>query len=277
MSIRILVLCRGNITRSPFMAGYLHHLYKSSDIFDKVQLDIDSSGIEGKDNMHVHPEVLRKGHEIGFDLELYRSKHSDYKAFSESDLILVVKKSQYSRFEKNFPNLLYKVFHLYEFGRPGNIELIDFEDPSQGRSKISFEDFFNFSITELERVWNFIQSTIEEALAEGKPVDASLFQKPEDKSLTFLHGYNFLTKRFKPVCPKCQSRRIRRDKRFGFLQKEVFTRLNGFPYHCGSCRKKFILFIGSEIESRHKTERQLEKWKKFMEDDKKANEAENHV
>ena len=273
MDLKILILCRGNITRSPFMAGYLHHLYRNSDLADKIELFIDSSGIEGKENLPPHPEVINKGHEIGFDLDLYRSKHSTYRSFEDTDLIFVANMRQYSRFTKNFPNLMHKVFHVYEFGRTADIEWIDFEDPSHV-SKITFEEFFSFSMSEIERVWNHIKNTMEQVIAEGKPIEPSLFHKEIDKSKLLLNGYNIFTKRFRPLCPYCQSGKIGRTKRKGLLQMHVWHRFNGYPYRCGSCKKKFILFVGSEIHSHRKSIAKQELWSKFIESEKAAKNIE---
>lgn len=277
MIIKILVLCQGNITRSPFIAGYLHSLYRKSGLADKIRIDIDSGGIEGKVNMLVHPEVLEKGHELGFDLDMYRSKHSDYQAFEDADLIFVVKKRQYSRFENNFPNLIHKVYHLYSFGRSEGIDLIDFEDPSHEKNENSFDEFFDLIQREVERIWKYMEDTIELAIAEGRPVKSDLFHKPIDKSVSILKGYNIITKRFKPLCPKCQSRRIRRIKRKSYFQKKIFPKLNGYPYHCGACDKNFILFIGAEVYSQHKKDKKSELWQKFIETEKAAKEQEDSL
>jgi ribosomal protein L37AE/L43A len=44
----------------------------------------------------------------------------------------------------------------------------------------------------------------------------------------------------KPQCPHCESIPLRRQARFGFLQREVLSRLGYFPWECGQCREIFI-------------------------------------
>lgn len=273
MPFRILALCRGNIVRSPFVAGYLHHLYRTSELADKVLFDIDSSGIEGKLNQPVHPRVLEKGLELGFDLAMYRSKHSDLKSFQKTDLIIVADKKQYLRFEKNYPQLLDKVYLMYDFGREGDYETLDIVDPTHSDDIVEFESFFELAIAETERVWKHIEKVYYQAVSEGKEFTPDLFRKPERDAVPITKRYNFLTKRFYPICPHCQSKRIRRVKRQGYLQKKVFPKFNGYPYHCGTCNRNSILFIGSEIKSKHRSEKKYDKWYRFMDMDKAKSRA----
>jgi hypothetical protein len=63
-------------------------------------------------------------------------------------------------------------------------------------------------------------------------------------------------------CPFCDSKRIRRERRYGFPEKFLFPILNGYPYFCGDCRSRFILFIGPVVPSAHEKARQ----KKLVQD-----------
>jgi|GEM_PF-1699569 len=261
---KILVLCRGNVTRSPFIAGYLNYLYRNSDLVDKVHLEFDSSGIEGKKNHPVHPRVLERGVELGFDLSLYRSKHSDLKLMEEADLLFVVDTKQYSRFKKIYTHLLHKTYHIYEFGRETDIESIDIEDPSELNTDEDFAEFFRFGEAEVNRVWNFIKGTYNRFEFENEPFTLKVFYKHHLKPEETERRYGFFNRRFHALCPHCQSKRLRRIKRKGWLQKRFLPRFGGYPYHCGNCNRDVILFIGSEIKSSHRREQKLEKWHNFI-------------
>jgi protein-tyrosine-phosphatase len=267
MSFHILILCRGNVTRSPFIAGYLNHLYRTSELAHKIHLDIDSSGIEGRTNFPVHHRILEKGLELGFDLAMYRSKHSDLKSLEKSDLIIVVDQKQYNRFAKNYRHLLKKVHHIYDLGREGEYETIDLEDPSHLESEEEFDKFFQLAISETERIWEYIKRVYYKAEVEGVPFDAHLLENPRAQDLVVSKNYNIITKRFFPICPGCQSKRIRRVKRKGFFQKKIYPYFDGYPYHCGNCGKTFILFIGSAIHSKPRSETKREQWQQFMEEE----------
>lgn len=262
--IRMLILCRGNVTRSPFMAGYFNHLYRSSDLHDKIELDIDSSGIEGKFTRPPHPRVIERGLELGFDLGLYRSKHSTIKSLEKADIIFVVDEKQYARFKKVYTHLMSRTFHFYEFGRDTADETVDFEDPSESNTEADFETFFRFTEAEVRRVWEYIEKKYEAAEAEGIEFTADLFRKKglDEDEIEF--KYKRFNRRSFPLCPYCQSKRIRRVKRKGFLRRKIYPRFMGYPYHCGNCDKDFILYIGPDLKSGKRSSRKAEKWKEFI-------------
>lgn len=265
LEMSVLILCRGNITRSPFIAGYLNHLYRNSELAPKIHLDIDSSGVEGRINKPVHPKVLEKGYELGFDLAMYRSKHADLKALEKSDLIITTDLEQLNRIEKNYPHLSVKSYHYYEFLRAGDFEIQDLKDPSIRESEHSFEEFFQIVIPEVERIWNHIASAITRHLEEGQEFSPKIFWKDKTESPRIVKPYNFFTRRTFPLCPYCQSKRIRRTKRIGFLRQKIYPLFNGYPYHCGTCDRDMILYIGSEINVGRRRERKQQKWREFLE------------
>ena len=265
--LRILVLCRGNVTRSPFIAGYLNHLYRTSEMTSKFYLDMDSSGLEGKTNRPAHPIIVEKGLELGFDLAMYRSKHASYKDMKNMDLIFVVDSKQYRRFTYMYPQLLKKVYHIFDFGREENYNLLDIDDPSMFEEEEAFDEFFQIAIMETERIWEYVKQVYYQAENSGEKFHPKLFFKSINLYSKVKNKYNFFTKRFFPVCPKCQSKRIRRTKRSGLFQKKILPSFNAYPYHCGNCGKNVILFIGSEISSTSHRQQKRAKWQHFMEEE----------
>ena len=266
--INILVLCRGNITRSPFIAGYLNHLYRQSEFYHKVELEIDSSGLEGKTVRPPHPRVIDRGLELGFDIGSYRSKHSDVEMMEKADLIFVVDEKQYERFKKVYTHLLKKTYHLHEFGRDEDNESIDFEDPSKLNREKDFVQFFKFAESEIKRVWEYIEQMIREAGSAGITLTPETFHKKENVEEESEIKYRGLSRRLYPMCPFCQSKRIRRVKRKGLLKKKIYPQFNGYPYHCGNCEKDFILYIGPDLKSTRRGAKKMEKWRNFIEKDK---------
>ena len=262
--IKILILCRGNITRSPFIAGYLHHLYRNSDIAEKIYLDIDSSGIEGKINRPVHPLVLEKGYELGFDLAMYRSKHSSLASLEKADIIIVTDRKQLARFEKHYQHLLFKVFHISAFGAEGDFEIKDIKDPSHSRIIDAFTTFFEHAIPDVQRIWRFIENEYEKTESENRQFNKDIFLSKVASSKPIAKKYNFFTKRMYPLCPYCQSKRIRRSRRKNFFQKSILPIFNGYPYHCGSCNRDVILFVDAQINSQRRREEKQQKWNNFI-------------
>ena len=277
MDLSILILCRGNITRSPFIAGYLHHLYRNSELIGKISLDIDSSGIEGKDSRPVHPKILEMGYKLGFDLAMYRSKHSDLKSMERADIIFVTDSRQLQRFKKNYHHLMDKVFHIGDFGRNGDHKITDIKDPSHINADSAFDEFFEHIIPETERIWEYIRQIYYKSLDEGVKFGPGLFLKKTDNTIHFPKRYNIFTKRLFPLCPHCQSKRIRRTKRSGFLQRNVYPIFNGYPFHCGSCNRNIILFIGSSLGTKRNYEDKQQKWKDFLETDITSRKTEPEI
>ena len=277
MGIKILVLCRGNVVRSPFIACYLDYLYRTSGLADKMKLELDSSGIEGKTNYPVHPRTLAKGRELGFDMSTHRSRHANMKTLAEADIILITHKRQQRRFKEYMPHLMYKLFHLYDFGRDYYPEgKKDIEDPSQlakgGKFGVvseedeqkAFDEFFEIIIPEVKRVWEYLKQVYLESLENNRDFNARLFlRKNQELSLAKVH-YNFFTRFSFAMCPYCQSRRLKRNKRVGFIQRRILPLFNGYPYHCGRCKRNFILFVGAKAFSRKRSGRKENTWKRFI-------------
>jgi hypothetical protein len=46
-----------------------------------------------------------------------------------------------------------------------------------------------------------------------------------------------------PCCPHCQSERVRRSKRRGFVERVCLTLLFLKPFHCGDCKRRFFLWL----------------------------------
>ncbi|MBC8204192.1 hypothetical protein ISS30_09710 [bacterium] len=275
--LSILFLCRGNVTRSPFAAGYLYHLFRNSELKDKMEMDIDSSGVEGKFNVPVHPRVLQKGLEMGFDLAMYRSKHASLKLLQRADIIIVFDSKQMKRFQGSYPQMLQKVYHVREFGHEeGGIE--DIKDPSSTNTDEDFAVFFETAIAEIDRIWEYLKSKYYEAEKQGIEFGPALFKKREiPKEYAHQKKYNFLTRRTFPICPYCQSKKLRRIKRKGFMQKNIYPFFNGYPFHCGNCNRDVILFIGSEIRSKRRSDSKKTRWEKFLqsEETSKGNHPDN--
>ncbi len=65
--------------------------------------------------------------------------------------------------------------------------------------------------------------------------------------------FGTFSSRFKPQCPYCKSKRIRRQPRRGFLQRHVYPFFLGYPFHCGSCQTNFVLFVGRNLTKNTKS------------------------
>ncbi len=82
----ILVLCHGNICRSPFAEALI--LRRQPDLV------VSSAGLEAGAGAPAEPAALRVAREFGVDLSAHRSRALDPAALAAADLVLVMEAAQ---------------------------------------------------------------------------------------------------------------------------------------------------------------------------------------
>lgn len=106
---RLLVVCLGNICRSPTAYGFFQNAFKSK----KIDCQIDSAGIEAMVDCEADENVqaiLQEQYAI--DLSNHRAKQITEEMLFENDLILVMDQEQQRYLEKKYPFALGKVHCL---------------------------------------------------------------------------------------------------------------------------------------------------------------------
>ncbi len=275
--IKFLVLCRGNVVRSPFVAGYLKYLYENSDLASKINLKFGSSGIEGRNNYPAEEFIVQKAKALGFDLSGHRSSHATIKEYEDADVILVTDQHQYLRLQMYMPQLLKKTYHVYEFGHEGAKVFKDIEDPSKFDDIEKYNDTYEMMVEETNRMWKSLENRYERCQQNNTPFTARCFErKVRLHSLRTFGVYKGFRKRMVPICPYCQSRRLKRIKREGFMQRNILSRLKGFPYHCGQCKNNFVLYIGSNAFSGI-SQKHIKAWQQFVESEKQLMLSEKNL
>jgi protein-tyrosine-phosphatase len=83
---RVLVLCKGNICRSPFAAELLAKRAADRDI----RIEIRSAGLETSPGHDAHPFAKRASREFGVHLDLHKTTPISPDMVSWADLILVM-------------------------------------------------------------------------------------------------------------------------------------------------------------------------------------------
>lgn len=110
---RILIVCDGNICRSPTVAEMLQKL--------KPELAISSAGLVGLEGHDMEPTAR----EVAMNNGLYCGTHSARKLTSEmcrdSDLILVMESRQKDRLSQKFPEASGKAFLLTHWNGKNDI------------------------------------------------------------------------------------------------------------------------------------------------------------
>jgi protein-tyrosine phosphatase len=103
----VLVLCHGNICRSPFAAAYLAE--RSPD------LEVRSSGLAAGEAAPADPTAVRVAARYGHDLSQHRSRPLGPEDLELPDLVLVMEASQAAAFRGHAPALAERVHLLGDF------------------------------------------------------------------------------------------------------------------------------------------------------------------
>jgi protein-tyrosine phosphatase len=123
----ILVVCTGNICRSPIAEYFLKKLLNDSTIV------VESAGTNAMVNFPADPNSCAVMHARGYDLSRHRAKQINHSLIARSDLVLVMDRTHKPWISLNFPQYLGRVFKLGFWEADADIS-----DP-YGRSQEHFE------------------------------------------------------------------------------------------------------------------------------------------
>ncbi|MCM1130013.1 MAG: low molecular weight phosphotyrosine protein phosphatase [Alistipes senegalensis] len=104
----ILVLCLGNICRSPMAEGILKKRLPWKTVV--------SAGLRGMTGWTADPTSTRVMLEHGIDISAHRARNLTRQMVDEADLILTMEKQQTQAVESRFPEAKGKVMRLGEYG-----------------------------------------------------------------------------------------------------------------------------------------------------------------
>lgn len=111
----ILVICIGNICRSPMAEGLLKEALPGKTI--------NSAGLAAMVSQAADPFSIQIMQQNGIDISTHRARSISARLVSDADLILTMDLEQKRTVETQYPNSIGKVYRLGEFGN------IDIGDP----------------------------------------------------------------------------------------------------------------------------------------------------
>ena len=128
--MKVLVVCSGNICRSPMAAEYLRDRVARSGLSHVV---VDSAGTLGIRNCGASPEAVQALREIGLDLSGHRSKGLAETDMRTADLVLVMSREHLETLARAFPHerAPRRLLRAFEGGPDPvpNEDALDLEDP----------------------------------------------------------------------------------------------------------------------------------------------------
>lgn len=148
MTKRILVVCTGNICRSPVAAAMLQQ--GGGDI------EVVSAGLgAGKGGAEQRMAALAKAD--GYDLSQHQARQVDRKLLAEADLVLVMSAKQRQLIVRSWPEMLGKtlLFGMWRTDKPINER--DIPDPYQRSDEVCqlvYEEIKSASIAWREKLKN---------------------------------------------------------------------------------------------------------------------------
>jgi protein-tyrosine-phosphatase/predicted ATP-grasp superfamily ATP-dependent carboligase len=140
---KVLILCYGNICRSPLAAAFATRLMPNSFI--------ESAGFYQTTGRPSPEFVLAAAKMSGVDLAAHRSKCVDEKMIDEADLILIMDISNYEFLKKLFPRALEKTLFLGMFLPDPELEIKDPYDNPDSMQDVAFR--MNRAMEQLSRLF----------------------------------------------------------------------------------------------------------------------------
>lgn len=127
MTKRILVVCTGNICRSPVAAAMLQK--------DNADIEVMSAGLAAG-NGGAEPRIAALAKADGYDLSQHQARQVDRNSLVNADLVLVMSAKQRQMIARSWPEMLGKtlLFGMWQTDKP--VSERDIPDPYQRSDEV---------------------------------------------------------------------------------------------------------------------------------------------
>lgn len=113
-TFRILVVCTGNICRSPLTEKFLQCGF---DAMAPAQFEVSSAGTSGLTGDNVTPQISRIAAPHGITFDGFRARRLEIEHISVADLVLTMERAHRATVVQMLPSALRHTFTLREFAR----------------------------------------------------------------------------------------------------------------------------------------------------------------
>ncbi|MEM5314223.1 low molecular weight protein-tyrosine-phosphatase [Paraburkholderia sp. JHI869] len=108
---RVLVVCAGNICRSPMAAALFAHASRG--------MTVESAGITAVIGSAPDPLATELMQQRGLDIRSHRARQFESWMGVQADLVIVMDRAQREFVEERYPSMRGRVYRLGDFERPG--------------------------------------------------------------------------------------------------------------------------------------------------------------
>jgi protein-tyrosine phosphatase len=116
--VRVLMICMGNICRSPTAAGVLRHKLQQAGLDGRVEVDSAGTHANWHEGEGADPRSHARALARGYDLSQHRARRIADADFQRYDLILAMDRDNIAALEERCPeDQRAKLRRLSEFGR----------------------------------------------------------------------------------------------------------------------------------------------------------------
>ena len=151
----LLVICSGNICRSPFAQGYLR--WRLAQL-GQQHVGVQSAGTLGIVGSPASSETIALAQEAGFDLSEHRSRAVTFDAMDEAGIILVMEEAHRRELARLFPEEAERVHLLSEFH-------VSVNDPAQAPDIF---DPIGLPVEDYRRCFDLVRDCIDTFLARSE-------------------------------------------------------------------------------------------------------------
>jgi low molecular weight protein-tyrosine phosphatase len=111
----ILVVCTGNVCRSPIAEGMLRSMLQAR--FDEGAPSVASAGTAGWVGSAADPSSIAAAAELGIDISMHRARHLEPHDVAEASLVLAMATEHQDAASRQFPKTAGRIFTLKELVR----------------------------------------------------------------------------------------------------------------------------------------------------------------
>ncbi|MBI5187167.1 MAG: low molecular weight phosphotyrosine protein phosphatase [Nitrospinae bacterium] len=147
---KVLMVCLGNICRSPMAEYLLRDQLEKAGIYD---ITVSSAGLLDMEGREPAPDIVEILAEKGISIGHHKSRKLSGKLIMENDLILVMETKQRDEIAKALPAMAGKVWLLSQFGKVP--EERDIPDP-YGKKPFHYKACYSDIFFLVEGLFNFL-------------------------------------------------------------------------------------------------------------------------